>query len=289
MLNFAKSPVTSGGCTRRIRFSGGVIAILLAIIQIAPAAAQVDDTRHSPEEDTIRRMNVQILELQAKVKELEIKVLAISVSAAAPATETPAPVSNASAVLAPSTTAPSVPPPQESQGEVAGVKLRMFGDVGYEVSDRKGETNSFHIGSMDLLMTGTLSDRVSVLGEVLFTPLADSSFGVDVERLLLQSTFRSGAITRPSATTTPHSTREHGFRQHRAIEKVSGGHIPIVAMTAHALVGDQERCLAAGMDGYVSKPIRTSELFTVIGKMLEEWPKTEAMTEPAEVAKPGPL
>jgi CheY-like chemotaxis protein len=54
----------------------------------------------------------------------------------------------------------------------------------------------------------------------------------------------------------------------RAKEKLSGGHIPIVAMTAHALVGDQERCLAAGMDGYLSKPIRTDELFAKIEDLL---------------------
>jgi len=54
----------------------------------------------------------------------------------------------------------------------------------------------------------------------------------------------------------------------RAKEKSTGGHIPIIAMTAHSLKGDQERCLAAGMDGYVSKPIRTSELFATIEKLL---------------------
>jgi hypothetical protein len=62
----------------------------------------------------------------------------------------------------------------------------MFGDLGYEVSDQKGETNSYHIGSLDLFLTGSLSSRVSVLGEVLFTPQVDNSFGIDVERLLLQ-------------------------------------------------------------------------------------------------------
>jgi len=69
-----------------------------------------------------------------------------------------------------------------------------------------------------------------------------------------------------------------GFEATAAIrerEKLTGGHIPIVAMTAHALVGDQERCLASGMDGYVSKPIRTSELFAVIEKMLGSKPSTE--------------
>jgi signal transduction histidine kinase/DNA-binding response OmpR family regulator len=54
----------------------------------------------------------------------------------------------------------------------------------------------------------------------------------------------------------------------RAKEKLTGGHIPIVAMTAHALKGDEERCIAAGMDGYVSKPIRTTELFSTIERLL---------------------
>jgi two-component system, sensor histidine kinase and response regulator len=41
-------------------------------------------------------------------------------------------------------------------------------------------------------------------------------------------------------------------------------HIPIIAMTAHAMQGDEERCLAAGMDGYVAKPIQTKQLFAII-------------------------
>jgi two-component system sensor histidine kinase/response regulator len=50
----------------------------------------------------------------------------------------------------------------------------------------------------------------------------------------------------------------------RAKEKGSGQHMPIVAMTAHAMKGDRERCLEAGMDGYVSKPIEEQDLFCAI-------------------------
>ena len=55
----------------------------------------------------------------------------------------------------------------------------------------------------------------------------------------------------------------------RQMEKTTGGHVPIIAMTAHALKGDRERCLATGMDGYISKPIRTQELLKEIEIVLE--------------------
>jgi signal transduction histidine kinase/DNA-binding response OmpR family regulator/integral membrane sensor domain MASE1 len=51
-------------------------------------------------------------------------------------------------------------------------------------------------------------------------------------------------------------------------ERIRGGHLPIVAVTAHAMKGDKERFLAAGMDSYVTKPIRLEELWTAIRGIL---------------------
>jgi len=54
----------------------------------------------------------------------------------------------------------------------------------------------------------------------------------------------------------------------REREKSNGGHIPIVAMTANVMKGDEQKCFAAGMDGYLSKPIRPGDLAEAINKVL---------------------
>jgi PAS domain S-box-containing protein len=73
-----------------------------------------------------------------------------------------------------------------------------------------------------------------------------------------------------------------GFEATAAIrrkEKSTGAHVPIIAMTAHALKSDEERCLRAGMDAYVSKPIRTADLFATLQGCLDAWSKKQ--DEPA--------
>jgi CheY-like chemotaxis protein/HPt (histidine-containing phosphotransfer) domain-containing protein len=67
----------------------------------------------------------------------------------------------------------------------------------------------------------------------------------------------------------------------RQAERASGRHTPVVAMTAHAMKGDRERCLEAGMDDYVSKPLRPEELFETIERLAEA-------QAPAGVVAPAP-
>jgi PAS domain S-box-containing protein len=68
----------------------------------------------------------------------------------------------------------------------------------------------------------------------------------------------------------------------REKEKISGKHIPIIAMTAYAMKGDRDRCLAAGMDGYVPKPIRHQELLETIHTLVMNVPNVPTHALPQE-------
>ncbi|HOV33309.1 MAG TPA: response regulator [Candidatus Hydrogenedens sp.] len=77
--------------------------------------------------------------------------------------------------------------------------------------------------------------------------------------------------------------RVDGFTAAREIRhnELSGTHVPIIALTAHALRGDRERCLAAGMDDYISKPVESEKVLELLKKWLGE-PKKEIMEDTIE-------
>jgi signal transduction histidine kinase/CheY-like chemotaxis protein len=73
-----------------------------------------------------------------------------------------------------------------------------------------------------------------------------------------------------------------GFEATAAIRKKEGGggtHLPVVAITAHAMKGDREKCLAGGMDGYLTKPIRPQELDELLGNCLTRRAETAEARE----------
>ena len=86
-------------------------------------------------------------------------------------------------------------------------------------------------------------------GRSAVTMIASTAAGFDVVLMDLQMPEMSGF-----EATHAIREREHG----------SQTHVPIVALTAHAMAGDRERCLAAGMDGYLSKPIEVNDLIMTV-------------------------
>ncbi|MCS7269753.1 MAG: response regulator [Gemmataceae bacterium] len=80
-----------------------------------------------------------------------------------------------------------------------------------------------------------------------------------------------------------------GFEATRCIrhaEKNRACRIPIIAMTAHAMKGDRERCLAAGMDDYVAKPVRREELEAALHRVLSPRSVTTETPRPANTPQP---
>src|ERR1700681_4707567 len=134
MVNFAKEAITNRNRSRHVRVYGGALALLLTLSQVVPASTYADDPPHEGEQDALRRMNEQIQELQAKVKEREARLNDSNASASDGAVKSSA-----------SRSAPEVTPPpiQSSVGQESeenksepGVKLRLIGDMGYKVSDQ---------------------------------------------------------------------------------------------------------------------------------------------------------
>jgi len=146
--------------------------IALAVCMAWAHSAGAQDAANAASPDDVKQLLRRIDQLEAKVKQLEEMQ-------AAPA-------------LAPAPVAPAPPTPEPSPtvdmptvDEVAPrLKMVVFGDVG--ASGYTHVPDTFEFGSLDLFMRARLSDRVSVLGEVLFTAESDNSISPDIERLLLQ-------------------------------------------------------------------------------------------------------
>jgi two-component system sensor histidine kinase/response regulator len=69
----------------------------------------------------------------------------------------------------------------------------------------------------------------------------------------------------------------------RAREQSAGGRVPIIAMTAHAIKGVRQQCLDAGMDDYITKPIRPEEMFNALERITADPPASRTNSVLLEV------
>jgi hypothetical protein len=178
---------------RAIKWMVFGVALLAPLQRLRSASADQSkpDAPKTPDPAIVQQLVMEVQELRARVTDLEARLAAGGETSRPGAREgamanvSPAAIA---APAAPAPGAPSSPRPQDpdAYGIVPSVKLRLLGDAGCHATNLKGDTNSFYVGSLDMSMTESLTDRTSVLGEVLFTSTAEHSFGIDVQRLVLQ-------------------------------------------------------------------------------------------------------
>lgn len=158
------------------------LALLLGAFLATPMlrAQQASDGLDS-DKQTIQMLVRRVEQLEARVAQLE----AGKQPAVAPApAEAPVPAA------APAQSEPET----KSEHAIAErmdtsntlLRIRGFGDVDLHGSDQRGATTSFSLGQLDLFVTSDVSERFKLLSEIVFEADPKNSFGVDVERLLLQ-------------------------------------------------------------------------------------------------------
>jgi hypothetical protein len=158
-----------------------------AAVTVTPAEGAVD------ERETIRQMRAQIEALEARLKEVEEKQAAGNSSQqqtaqAVPASTSIAEGTNVAAVAA--GTESAKPDDHSEHDDMPGgrpkLEIQGFADVNYRASNEKGKTNSFSLGQLDLFLTSRLSDKFSVLAELILEAGQDNAFSFEIHRLLLR-------------------------------------------------------------------------------------------------------
>jgi hypothetical protein len=143
--------------------------IILSCCLRSPARAQQASHPPTNQDEVNQQLLRRLQELEDEIKQLKTQPALAAAPAPAPAVESP-----------PALEMPVV-------NEVAPrLKLGFFGDVGYQTGHYYGPTNNLEMSEFDMFATARISQRVSVLGEILFTPGANNTVGLDIERLYLK-------------------------------------------------------------------------------------------------------
>jgi len=142
------------------------------------------------------------------------------------------------------------------------------------------EDNEFNAQHLErLLVSGHHSVRLANNGREALTLLGIGDQKSGTGSLTTPGPSPPSSPAQPSSTTSDfdlvlldlHMPELDGFQVVQALrerEQVTGGHLPVIALTARSRNEDRERCLAAGMDDFLSKPVRSVELFAAIERVL---------------------
>lgn len=141
------------------------------------------------ERETIRQMRAEIEALEARIKEIETKQAAQSSNQQQTAQAVPA-----NTTVADNTTGVGASHPandsehDEMSKGTPSLQIQGFADINFRASNQKGATNSFALGQLDLFLTSRLSEKFSVLGELIMEAGPDNVFSFEIHRLLLRYT-----------------------------------------------------------------------------------------------------
>ena len=153
-----------------------------------------------------------------------------------------------------------------SEAELSAAVLRAFGSGGIVVP--KAFSIEHSARSMNLLLAedNLVNQRLAMrLLEKMGHRVAVAGTGTEAVRLNRDHVFDAILMD----VQMPEMDGLDATRAIRMQEKSTGLHVPIIALTAHAIRGDRERCLAAGMDDYISKPIDRQDLVNALERVAE--------------------
>jgi hypothetical protein len=161
----------------RILIFAPLLGILFSssILRAQQSADGVDSDKQ-----TIQMLVRRVEQLEARVAQLEAGKQAVVPAPAPTPAPTPAPEESESEVKS----APAMAERMDTSNTL--LRIRGFGDVNFRGIEQKGSTASFALGQLDLFVTSDVSERFKLLSEIVFEADQHNSFGVDIERLLLQ-------------------------------------------------------------------------------------------------------
>jgi hypothetical protein len=182
-MRFSTFPPLGSLAVRQPQRTFGMRGLVLLIgVLLAPSVLRAQQASDATDSDrqTIQMLVRRVEQLEARVAQLE----AAKQSTAAPATAV-APPPAAPAETEPETkSTPAMAERMDTSNTL--LRIRGFGDVNLHGTDQKGNTTSFSLGQLDLFVTSDVSEKFKLLSEIVFEADPQNSFGVDIERLLLQ-------------------------------------------------------------------------------------------------------